>query len=483
MILFAVMIGKLASGQSADSLKSYLEAAARNNPAVKAAFYEYQASLQKVSQMGAYEDPQLSMGFFLEPMETFGGKQIAQFELMQMFPWFGTRKASRSEAAHMSKMAFEQFRETRDNLYLEIYTIWYSLCSLQQKLVNSEENKALLHQLEKLALRKFSSGSSAGGSRYSPPARSSEPAAANTSGGAMGGMDMEGSPAAQSAQPAGDMSSMGGSGNMTGSMGGSSSGMSEVLRIQLEIAELENNLESIHSEIRAQKARFNTLLNRPVGNEVIIPDTLSQIPFLLDTKAVMDLITTQNPMLGMIEEETLSYKAREEMNKKMSYPMFGIGLQYMLINKSTNDMVMPDMNGKDMIMPMVSLSIPIFRGKYKASKQEAQFLQQASGKKYTDAIRKLEAELCQSKHQLDDATRKVTLYRKQIGLTRTIYYLVVREFASGRSDLGSVIQIQRQLLDYQLKKSEAIANYNTAVAVVQKLISSGDSDLYEIPNN
>ncbi|KAA6308849.1 hypothetical protein EZS27_039558, partial [termite gut metagenome] len=38
----------------------------------------------------------------------------------------------------------------------------------------------------------------------------------------------------------------------------------------------------------------------------------------------------------------------------------------------------------------------------------------------------------------------------------------------------NVIQVQRQLLDYQLKSAEATADYNTMVASIHKLISFKD---------
>ena len=89
---------------SVDSLSHYLEQAARSNPQVNADFMLYKASLEKIPQAGAFADPELEIGFFVKPMETLMGKQIADFTLMQMFPWFGTRKAARSEASEMARM-------------------------------------------------------------------------------------------------------------------------------------------------------------------------------------------------------------------------------------------------------------------------------------------------------------------------------------------------------------------------------------------
>jgi outer membrane protein TolC len=437
--------------------------------------------------MGAYEDPQLEMGFFLEPMDIVGGREIAQFHLMQMFPWFGPKKAARTEAQHMANMAFEAFREAKDNLYLEVYTQWYALCNGQQKLINQEESKQLLQELETLALRKFATGNSQQSTaNREPPTVNRSPLTVNRS---MGGMNMGANSTSPANSPSGDLGLGAGGMNMGNT---SASGMSEVLRIQLEIMELESNSESVRSEIKAGKVRFNALLNRPADSEVVLPTTISQLEWLLDVATVVSAIQAKNPMLGMLQQESEAYEAQAEMNKKMGYPMFGIGLQYMLIGKSpasktngsmnamdnmeSNASAMTGMNGKDMIMPMLSVSIPVYRHKYKAAIKESKLLRRAGEEKWSDAFNRLQADLFQFKHQLDDASRKIALYRKQAELARTTYDLVVREFTTGKSDLSAVIQIQRQLLDYQLKEAEAIAGYNTMAVNIQKIMSSYETE-------
>ncbi|MDR1331209.1 MAG: TolC family protein, partial [Tannerella sp.] len=469
ILLFAVSCGMpVISAQ--DPLNGYLETAAGNSPAVMAALHAYEAALQQIPQAGAYEDPRLDMGFFLQPMELVDGRQISQFQLMQMFPWFGTKKAARTEARHMAAMSFERFRETRDNLFLEVRRQWYVLNRLQQRLINNRENTALLKQLETLAVRKFSSGGAASGDAAPVDAVSVDAGGSAVPGGSasMSGMSIRAMPGKN------DASMSGGSGRMT--MTASSGGLVEVLRLQLEAAELESNAESILSEITAEKARFNALLNRPPGHEITVPDTFALTPYLLDIDAAMRLITEQNPMLGMYREESLAYEAKEAMSRKMGYPMLGIGLQYMLIGKTNAEAGMtgmgPAMNGKDMFMPMLSVSIPVFRGKYRAAQKEAQFRQQAAQAQHDDALNSLEAELYRLRHELDDAQRRISLYRRQAALARTTYDLLVQEFAAGKSDLGTIIQVQRQLSDYRLKESEAIADYHTIAATARKMISS-----------
>ncbi len=466
------MLPKHSSGQTIDSLSHYLEVAGRNNRNVKADFLLYQAALQKVPQAGAYQDPQLEMGFFLKPMELVDGRQVAQFRLMQMFPWFGTRKAARTEAQQMAQMTFEKFRDTRDNLFFDIYSQWFVLCRLQQQLQNSVENQKLLDQLHSLAVRRFSAPS--GSSSYSIPTPA--PRSANSSqSSSSSGMAMSGNSVASAPSPSGGMNSMASAAAMPASSGG----MSDVLRIELEQAELDNSIENLQSQLRADKAKFNALLNRPTDASVQLPDNFEKLPFLLDVESANREMNSNNPMLRMIEAEKHSFEAKAMMDKKMGYPMFGIGLQYMLINKvaspatETSDGMAASstMGGMDMVMPMVSVTIPLYRNKYKAQQRETEFRRRASIEKQEATRQQLSAQLFSEKQALENAGRKIALMDKQTALARTTYQLALQEFSSGRNDLSNVIQIQRQLSDYQLKKSEAIADYNTRIAAIKRLMS------------
>ena len=432
---------------SVDSLSHYLEQAARSNPQVNADFMLYKASLEKIPQAGAFADPELEIGFFVKPMETLMGKQIADFTLMQMFPWFGTRKAARSEASEMARMAYEQFRDTRNNLWYEVKAQWYQLSSLNEQYHITEANIRLLYQLEQLALNRFSASSAqAAPSSTSVTSVASMPPALSSGSG---------------------MSGMGG-----GSMGNVAvGGMSDVLRIQMERAGLEDNLASLLSARLTVQARFNALLNRPSDASVCVPESLTQRFYRIDGQLLLDSIFTRNPMLAMLEAEGEAYRAKAKMDRRMSYPMIGIGLQYSVVNKVADPMGMPDMNGKDMVMPMVKVSLPLFRRKYNARQRESHNYRMASELKRDNVQNQLQAEYINVRQQLDDAARKVSLYERQYALSLSTWQLMVREFTAGRQSLTDVIQVERQMLDYKLKKSEAVAAYNTTVAAIEKLIA------------
>ena len=120
----------------------------------------------------------------------------------------------------------------------------------------------------------------------------------------------------------------------------------------------------------------------------------------------------------------------------------------------------------------VEISLPLFRRKYNAQQRESENYWRASELKRDNVQNQLHTEYISTRQQLEDAARKLELYSRQYDLSLSTWRLIVREFSAGRQSLTDVIQVERQMLDYKLKKSEAVAAYNTSVAAIEKLIST-----------
>ena len=464
-----------------DSLTVYVEQAVKNNPRVRADFAAYQASLQRVAPAGSLSDPELGISFYLKPMEQVNSKQVATLNVMQMFPWFGTLKAAKSEMSWMSKASYEKFRESSLDVVYNVQTQWYMLNSIQAKLINIKQNIELLKSLEEIALYRYKSPRNrgySGNSASSLSVSSASPATANSQGGGMSGMGGASSasilpsstmPASQSAMTGGMPST---------SMGGSNGGMSDVLRIQIERVELENTLEATQSQFTVTMATLNALLGRAPATSVFVPDSLQLKPFIANDATAWETVVARNPMLSMWKAEGASYEAKGEMAKKMGYPMIGIGLEYMINSKKpvdANDMTtMSNMNGMDMIIPMIKFTLPIYRKKYKAQVSDSKFMKQSAELQYQNTQNELQASFVAINQRIADASRKISLYTKQRELAQSTYELILREFAASGVGLTDVLQVQRELLNYSLKQVESAAEYNTAVSEFEKIIAKDD---------
>jgi outer membrane protein TolC len=258
-------------------------------------------------------------------------------------------------------------------------------------------------------------------------------------------------------------------------MGSSSSGsgLVDLYSIQIEAGDLENNIELLRNQRNTVIAQFNSLLNRPVKSPVYTPETLA--PDLLGQSlfSVSDSMLTNNPMLGMLVFEEQSLEARKKMISRMGYPMVGLGLNYSLINKS--EMATSSMNGKDMIMPMVTVTLPLYRKKYIAMQKEAEFMKTATSQNYRVASNNLQTEYYQAVQLYEDAGRRVKLYDNQSGLASKSLELMMKSFSVSATGLTDVLRIRQQTLDYEIKKAEAVVDLNTAVAWLKRL---GNLEIY-----
>ena len=463
--MFIVLLGEMAHCQQGDSLTIYLEIAAKNNPSILQKYAEYQAALQKIPQVGGLPDPELTTGIFLSPMELVGGNQLADIRLMQMFPWFGVLKAAKDEMSLMAKAKFESFREAKLQLYFEVQQSWYELYKTHRALEISTKNLEILHTLERLSLVRFKSAAVSGGS-YSSGGGSS---ASSVSKGNSGMQTMGGAskPAIQtSPQMQGGAAPMQGS---TTSMQGQSSGsgLADLYRIQMEANELETNIAGIKNQHTTQVARFNSLLNRPALSPVVTPDTLKSEAPGISLASVSDSLFANNPMLWMLDYESKAIDARKQMVTKMGYPMVGLGLNYSLINK--NPMSTSAMNGKDMVMPMVTVTLPFYRKKYRAMQTEVDFLKTANQQGIQAAKNALQSEYYEAVRNFDDALRRIELYNKQSKLANQSLNILMVSFSASGAGLSDLLQVRRQTLDYDLKQTDALADFNTSVARLKRL--------------
>jgi len=440
----------------------YLELATKNNPTVLQRYNEYQASLQKVPQVGSLPDPQLEMGIFLSPMEVMSGNQVADIKLMQMFPWFGVIRNAKDEMSLMAKMKFEAFRDAKLQIYYDVQRAWFDLYKVRQNIRISEKNVELLKTIERLTLVKFRSGSSGSGSAVSGGNMSGSSVQSTTSG-SSGMIIMGGSSGASTASRPATSS---GSSSMGSSSG--ASGLSEVYQIQIETASLEDNIASLKNEELAAVARFNSLLNRQQKTSVASVELLPIEPLDIAYLSVNDSMFTRNPMLGMLSYEQQSLMARTKMQKQMGLPMVGVGLNYTVINKS--EMSTSAMNGQDMIMPMLTVSLPIYRKKYKAMQTETNFLKAASEQNYQATSNMLQTQYYEALQQYNDAARRMKLYDSQSQLAKKSLDISIKTFSSSASGLSDILRIRQQLLDYELKQVEAVVEYNKAEALIKRLI-------------
>ena len=387
-----------------EPLDAYLKEAAQNNPGLKARYLDYQAALQKVPQVGALPDPEVSFGYFISPIETRVGPQRMRFSAMQMFPWLGTLDAKKETAALLAKARFEEFEQARNQLFSEVKATWCNLYELEHATRITARHIELVKSWESLSTTRFEAGTAS---------------------------------------------------------------MVDVLRAQMELAELENQLQGLRDKRVPLLARFNQHLGRPVATPIAIPDTIAISELTLDRTALSDSIHKSNPALRSIMLRQDAAAQAGVAAQKMGGPSFGLGLSYMMTGQRT-DVDVPQ-NGKDAIMPMVSVRIPLYRSRYRAIVSEADLQQQALQQQEAQQLNVLSVELEQQLAAYADADRRISLYREQHKRAEQAMNLLLTAYTTNGKDFEEVLRLERMLLNYELETVKAVRDKNTAAANIERL--------------
>jgi len=241
--------------------------------------------------------------------------------------------------------------------------------------------------------------------------------------------------------------------------------MVDFLRVDIMLKDAKTNLSILNDKEVPLLTRFNKLLNREEDALVIVEDSL--FAQALPDNFRKDSLLTNNPMLEELDLKIASSEASEEVAYKQGLPKFGVGLDYVMVGERTDlasDMAAPQDNGKNALMPMVSVSIPIFRSKYKAAVKEAQLMQESFALQKEDFANTLTSNYEMSWFEIQQQQELLELYDQQIQESNQALNLLFTAYGNSGKEFEEVLRMQQQLLKYEKMKATAETQYQIALA-------------------
>lgn len=243
--------------------------------------------------------------------------------------------------------------------------------------------------------------------------------------------------------------------------------MVDVLRVDIMLKDAQTNLSILRDKEKPLLTTLNKLLNRSENEPVQISDTLKSV-ILLDNYRKDSLIVA-NPKLKALDLKLQASQAAEIVAQKQGLPKLGIGLDYVLVGERT-DISMPD-NGKNVLMPMVSISIPIFRAKYNASVKESQLMQESYTLQKQEVTNTLFSEYEMVLFQVQQQLQLISLYQQQIQTSQQSLNLLFTSYGNSGKEFEEALRMQQQLLKYQKMSATALVQYHIAVEKINYITS------------
>lgn len=389
--------------------EQYLQLALENNPGLQAQHKVWESAQKQVTITGALPDPTLSAGFFTPPMERFMGNQWFDVGIMQMFPWPGTLGKQKSAAEKMAESQFHQYRNERNILFMELTRLWLEIFRKEQELKIVERYKEILKAREDIIYTRYEAGQQRSGLAL------------------------------------------------------------DIYRLELQLAALNNREDKIGEEHGALVVNFNILLGRKPNEVIETPDNLMVLsPEKLNSQAAAETFAS-NPQLNLSQAAAEAADIQQEVSRLKTRPMLGVGLQYSYF--APGEATMGQMDGGHMLMPMVSVSLPIFGRKNRATQQQSQLLADAAQFRKNDRINILQTQWTQLRAKITNLQRDNEFYKRQLDITKKTWELVINAYASGDESFDELLRIQNQLLDLEWRMLENHINQNLAKAEMDLLLT------------
>lgn len=239
--------------------------------------------------------------------------------------------------------------------------------------------------------------------------------------------------------------------------------MVDVLKIQMKQNEILNDLNTVHENLQAKKRTFNLLLNR---NEDALIEIIDSITINEIDPINKDLIAN-NPKLLELNNLQNALVKMETATKKEGLPSIGIGLDYIFVENRAIDNLAD--NGKDIIMPMVSVSIPLFSKKYSSKQKQLQLDQKAIESSKTTATNQLNMLFETALANLKTAKASVETQNKNIAQANQAEKVLLAAYQVAKIDFDQILEIQQLKLKFQLKKIAAEKEYAIQKATLEFL--------------
>jgi len=388
-------------------LSDYLTYAALNNPGLQAAFNRWKAAMERVPQVKSLPDPRFTYRYFVEQVETRVGAQKQAFGIAQMFPWFGKLELRGNTAGEAAGAARQRYQATKLKLFFQVKDAYYEYYYLWRAIAIVEENIQLMKNFESVARTRYK--------------------------------------AAVGRHP-------------------------DVIRAQVELGKLEDRLKTLQDLRGTIVAKLNAALNRPAEAPLPWPRQVKEESVSFTDQELLEWMANSNPELRALQFEIAKSRTKIDLAKKDYYPDITFGIDFI----DTDDAIgatSPSDSGKDSIIAMFSINLPIWREKLDAGLREARYQHRAAVRGKTQKLNTLNTQLKLALYRFRDGERKIDLYRDTL-LPKAVESVKASEasFRAGGNTFLDLIDAQRVMLAFELAYERALSNRAQKLAELEMLV-------------
>jgi outer membrane protein, heavy metal efflux system len=381
-----------------------VQEALEKNPKISAARERHAGLKEKIPQAGAFEDPMLGLGVVNLPNSfDFNEEDMTMKEISvsQKFPFPGKLGLSQEVAAKEADAGAAEVDELANQVAKEVKTAFYDLSHAYRSTEVTERNKAILEELARITQTRYSLG--------------------------------------QAIQE-------------------------DVIRNQVEISKMVDDLIMLEQQKRALAARLSYLLNRPPGSLVGKPAELEFSRVAFSIEDLQQQALTDSPMLKALKQDIQGRNKNVALARKEYFPDFSLKLAY----GQREDRL-------DMYTGMVEMNLPIFvKSKQERKVAEAYADVRSAQAKYDGAQNEILYMIADMGSMVQRLEKKIELYRTGIiPQARMQIDTAMSAYMVNKADFMTLLDSRMKLYRYELDYHDALTEYEKSLAALEAAVGTG----------
>ena len=250
----------------------------------------------------------------------------------------------------------------------------------------------------------------------------------------------------------------------------------DIIRAQMERATLADKLDALHELREPLVARLNAVLNRPADAVLPWPRPPESRVADIDRGKLFEALKRQNPQLQAKQFEAESARSRIELARKRFYPDISVGLDWISTDRASSASVRD--SGKDPVILMFNMNLPLWRKSYGAAELEARATARRIAHEKKDLENTLVARVAAVLYEFTDSERKLRLYGDVlVPKAEALVAASETAYAAGTVDFLNLIDAQRTLLRFRLERERAETTRRQKQAELEMLVGRELSSL------
>ncbi|MBB3696159.1 TolC family protein [Flammeovirga yaeyamensis] len=369
-------------------LDSYIQTAIENNYGVQSQSQNIQAvaAEKEIIKGQGSGNLEVMYGYGVSPIETRNGPLNHKVSAGIMLPWFGTRSTKYQVVDQKVTLAQNQKKIAENNIRYSVRATYFKMIQNKKDLASARENLDILKSFENIALTQYE--------------------------------------------------------NSKGSM-------VDVLRVQMEMEDANNKIESLMQDSLVLKQQLDLVINKPLSDVQLE----EQFQFRSFDNAHLE----ENPTLQSLTASEQVVGAQMVTVNKAAAPQIKVSVDYGILGQASG--MSAEDAGKNTVMPMVGLSIPLFnQKKYSGQKEQLRMQQQTISLKKQETENVLKSEYLKVQNQLNDAQRDIKVIQSQLGQIDQAIDIQQEAYTVAKpqgSEFLELLRLQIQRLNYQFKQHQA----------------------------